>query len=213
MCEALTLRRTARRVKSPGTARRSTFHHGNLPQALVTAAMAEIERVGIEGVSLRELAEKVGVARSAPYRHFSSKKELIEAAAAVVQNELLQAYASIPADLSPKSRLKTACEAYLNYIQEHPRLIQLLAAEKVIWPGQRIDQPPPKRSALALFRQMVGALMPDADGKAIDAATTACWSALHGLAMLRAAGIFQPFPADSIRQEDILNRILMMVAY
>lgn len=192
--------------------RRSTFHHGNLPQALVAAAMAEIERVGIDGVSLRDLAEKLGVSRSAPYRHFSSKKALIEAAASVVQNEISQAYASIPADLPPKSRLKTACTAYLNYIQEHPRLIRLLAAEKVIWPGQDTEQPPPDNSAFSQFRQMVGALMPRADERAIDAATTACWSALHGLATLRAAGILLPSSKGAVTQEDILNRILMMAA-
>ena len=60
----------------------STYHHGDLRAALLKVAAAEIERVGYESLSLRELAEKLGVSRAAPYRHFADRRALLAAVAA-----------------------------------------------------------------------------------------------------------------------------------
>ena len=60
----------------------SSYHHGDLRAALVKAAAAEIERSGYENLSLRELAESLGVSRAAPYRHFADRRALLAAVAA-----------------------------------------------------------------------------------------------------------------------------------
>ncbi|MGB6235906.1 MAG: helix-turn-helix domain-containing protein, partial [Bradyrhizobium sp.] len=49
---------------------KSTYHHGNLASALVDAALKQVEQGGAEAVSLRDLAQSLGVSRAAPYRHF-----------------------------------------------------------------------------------------------------------------------------------------------
>ena len=54
-----------------------TYHHGDLRAALITAAAAEIERVGYENLSLRELAASLNVSRAAPYRHFVDRRALL----------------------------------------------------------------------------------------------------------------------------------------
>ena len=53
---------------------RPTYHHGDLREALLQAAKALIAEAGIENLSLRKLAERAGVSRTAPYHHFSDKK-------------------------------------------------------------------------------------------------------------------------------------------
>jgi len=55
----------------------SSYHHGDLRAALIKAATAEIERGGYENLSLRELADSVGVSRGAPYRHFADRRALL----------------------------------------------------------------------------------------------------------------------------------------
>ncbi len=57
---------------------RKPYHHGNLRQALVTAALKLIEEKGPLGFTLAEAARDAGVSASAPYRHFRGRDELIE---------------------------------------------------------------------------------------------------------------------------------------
>ena len=50
------------------------YHHGALKETLLAEALHELETEGLEGVSLRKVAEAVGVSKSAPYRHFADKR-------------------------------------------------------------------------------------------------------------------------------------------
>ncbi len=57
------------------------YHHGNLRQALVEAALALIEEKGPAGFTLSEAAKRAGVTPAAVYRHFEGREELIAEAA------------------------------------------------------------------------------------------------------------------------------------
>jgi len=53
------------------------YHHGNLRQALVDAALALIEEKGPTGFTLSEAAKQAGVTPAAVYRHFAGRDDLI----------------------------------------------------------------------------------------------------------------------------------------
>jgi len=57
------------------------YHHGNLRQALVDAALLLIESKGPTGFALSEAAKEAGVTPAAVYRHFSGREDLIAEAA------------------------------------------------------------------------------------------------------------------------------------
>ncbi|MGV6813355.1 MAG: TetR/AcrR family transcriptional regulator [Brevirhabdus sp.] len=57
------------------------YHHGNLRQALVEAALGLIEAKGPQGFTLAEAAKQAGVTPAAVYRHFAGRDELIAEAA------------------------------------------------------------------------------------------------------------------------------------
>ena len=57
---------------------RSSYHHGNLRQALVEATVRLIEENGPQGFTLAEAARLAGVSAAAPYRHFTGRDELLE---------------------------------------------------------------------------------------------------------------------------------------
>ena len=53
------------------------YHHGNLRQALVEAALALIAERGPQGFSLSEAAKQADVTPAAVYRHFAGRDELL----------------------------------------------------------------------------------------------------------------------------------------
>ena len=57
------------------------YHHGNLRDALVEAAVDVVREGGPEALSLRELARRVGVSHAAAYRHFADREALVDVVA------------------------------------------------------------------------------------------------------------------------------------
>jgi len=57
--------------------KRTTFRHGNLPDALIKAAIRRIEEHGGASITLRDLAHDTGVNHRAIYRHFPDKESLL----------------------------------------------------------------------------------------------------------------------------------------
>jgi AcrR family transcriptional regulator len=56
---------------------RGAYHHGDLEQALLEAALATIRREGVQGLTLRGVGTQLGVSRTALYRHFEDKAALV----------------------------------------------------------------------------------------------------------------------------------------
>ena len=67
------------------------YHHGDLKNALVRSARAQIAEGGAAALNLRALAREVGVTHPAVYRHFASKEVLLEAVAQEGFEELADA--------------------------------------------------------------------------------------------------------------------------
>lgn len=65
----------------PAKKPRNSYHHGNLRRALLDEALATIRANGVEGLTLREIGARLGVSRTALYRHFADKSALLEAVA------------------------------------------------------------------------------------------------------------------------------------
>ena len=57
------------------------YHHGNLRQALLDEALATIHTEGVAALTLRAIGARVGVSRTALYRHFADKRALLTAVA------------------------------------------------------------------------------------------------------------------------------------
>ena len=57
------------------------YHHGNLKQALIEAALSLIEAKGPTGFTLSEAAKTAGVTPAAVYRHYQGREDLIAEAA------------------------------------------------------------------------------------------------------------------------------------
>jgi AcrR family transcriptional regulator len=102
------------------------FHHGNLKQALLDAALAAPD---IEGLSLNQLAAGVGVTPAAVYRHFGSREDLLGEVTSIGFDRLEAQFAEVfDIDLPPASvtdaraRLEGLAHAYLGFADDEPAL-------------------------------------------------------------------------------------------
>src|ERR1700751_4159428 len=96
--------------------KRKPYHHGNLREELLEAAISLIAEVGPTAFTLREVARRAGVSHNAPYRHFRHKDDLIASVAAEGYRELTDAMRRAAAK-HPRAvdRLKHAGLAYIEF--------------------------------------------------------------------------------------------------
>ena len=120
---------------SEAVRRRSTYHHGNLHDALIEATIAEIEESGVEALSLRRVAQRSGVTAGAPFRHFASKRELLSAVALVATQRLLALVdAAIMENGSGAAldRFRAFGTAYIDWALNHPTHLRVVSDRQLI---------------------------------------------------------------------------------
>lgn len=98
------------------------YHHGNLRQALVDAALLLIEEKGPTGFTLSEAAKQAGVTPAAVYRHFEGREDLI-AEAALQGYEIfgdLMEFAYQSGQPSALQAFEATGRAYLAFARRYP---------------------------------------------------------------------------------------------
>jgi AcrR family transcriptional regulator len=110
------------------------YHHGDLRSTLLSAANVLLKETGIEGLSLRKLADKVGVSRTAPYHHFKDKNQLLCAIAeqGFVHWQQDAAFIFNQTGLSPKEKYRQFFHGYISYAADNPELYDLMFG-RTIW--------------------------------------------------------------------------------
>ena len=101
---------------------KKAYHHGNLREDLVTAALEIITRHGAAALTLRSVAKRLGVSQTAPYRHFSSKETLLAAVANQGFAALLSRFREgiEAAGTRPLDRFRSISITYAAFALEHP---------------------------------------------------------------------------------------------
>jgi AcrR family transcriptional regulator len=102
--------------------RKQGYHHGNLRQALVDAALDLITRQGPTGFTLSEAAKQAGVTPAAVYRHFEGREELIAEAARQgyeIFADVMQ-YAYDKGQPSALAAFEATGRAYLAFARQYP---------------------------------------------------------------------------------------------
>ncbi len=102
--------------------RRDSYHHGNLREALVEAALRLIGERGPGGFSFAEVARAAGVSPAAPYRHFRDRNALVAEVARLgyerLADELEAAWANGAPD--PVAAIENCGKAYLSFARRDP---------------------------------------------------------------------------------------------
>ncbi len=169
--------------KKPGS-----YHHGDLRAALLAETAAMIAEDGVTSVTMRELSRRLGVSRSAAYRHFPDKSSLLVAVAATGFLHLQARLEKIAAN-DPRAgidRVRLMGETYLRFALENPAQYRLMYGKEAL---ERGEMPELRESADALFALLIGVIRAQQRGGGIrrgdpEALAYVAWGAMHGLASL-----------------------------
>ncbi len=106
------------------------YHHGDLSEALIEQAIASVDAVGAEHVSLRAVAAAVGVSPSAAYHHFADKEALMGAVSErgffELDSFILKQVSEDADQCDPLELMRHSANAYISFAVDHPHLFQVM---------------------------------------------------------------------------------------
>jgi AcrR family transcriptional regulator len=175
------------------------YHHGDLRDALVQAALAEAERGGPEAINISALAKKLGVSQPAPYKHFADRETLM---AAVTVEAFRQFTASLRESIarpSKRAKLSRLAHATLDFGLRRNGLYRLMFASRVVASAPKDSEI--HVAAAETFRLLVDALEAPAVGFLRERSGLKIWAALHGVVTLAEQGLMTGEIAHASREE------------
>ena len=161
-------------------------HHGDLKAALIDAGLTEVEEKGLESLSLRSIAARVGVSHTAPKNHFDGLRGLLTAIATVGYErhaaEMLRDVENQPQGMA---RLIAAGNGYVRFARDHPELFKLMFSNTLCDADDLELKQAEKRSYNVLRSIAHGLDWDKADAPGGPWRTEwMLWSMVHGYAML-----------------------------
>lgn len=186
---------------------KKNYHHGDLRPTLLAAATEMINEGGIDALSLRKLAEKVGVSRTATYHHFKDKHDLLCAVAAQgftlwrsIEEEIFK-----DQTLNVRDRYRKFVFSYITFAADHPAIYDLMFGQ-LLWKESNGNKAL-RDVAYPSFQYQVqmtqtwqekGILPPGENTLRLAQVT---WATMHGIARLVIDGIY----ADASNVEEMCD--------
>ncbi len=174
-----------------GGTRRRSYHHGDLRQALLDAALDLLRSGGTEALTLRAVAREVGVSQTAPYRHFTDRRALVAGVAEqafarmgdVITSAVRTGEPGLPA-------LRRGLAAYVAFAHQHPAEYRVMFGPDL---ARRQDLSQLEDVAVGVFNLLHDGIARLQHAGLLGAGDTAlmaitAWATLHGLVMLSLDG-------------------------
>jgi AcrR family transcriptional regulator len=190
---------------------KETYHHGNLREALLESALALLQEVGLESLTLREVARRAGVSPGAPYHHFKDKAELVQALAQRSLETLDKiSREAIQNKSTPTEKLHAVGLAYVMYAVERPAEFRIMfRPEMGLLP---VVPDPATAPVFGVLIKIIREFPTVQSSQEISAAITA-WSLVHGLAVLLLDGPLQRIVTDKREIEALAKEVTARVTF
>ncbi|WP_082464086.1 TetR/AcrR family transcriptional regulator [Dethiosulfatarculus sandiegensis] len=172
-----------------------TYHHGALRQALISEALNIIGKKGVSAVTMRGLGQALGVSRTAAYRHFDNKHDLLCAVAEDGFNAIADRYGKIVEEAGPDAQTTMAAlgRAYVHFAQEFPNMFRLMFSSELAGQARK----PSLRAAVHRSNLVLGATVLQCQKQGVirqgdpQVLANILWAGMHGLARLLVDGQLQ----------------------
>lgn len=185
----------------------------DLKESCVRAAREVIAERGIDALSLRDVARRLGVSHQAPYKHYPSRDHLLAEVMRRCFADFARALDSRPAAHSTRDDLAQLGRTYLSYASTHPLEYQLMFATP--WPTPA-EHPALARDAAHAFdvlRRVLQRLYPEHTPAAeIDATALFIWSCMHGLAGIQQGNVLEQLDLDASVSGHASDHILQRIS-
>lgn len=178
-----------------------SYHHPDLRKKLLQTAVKLLKEDGIKGFSMRKLASRAGVSHGAPYRHFTSKDEILACIMMEghkrLREDLLAARKACPGGIQEK--LKALGKAYLDFSKRNPEHLKVMFTRDGLVSSEKLGHMPDdvdssEYDSFGVLAETVGEAQ--AEGflsGTIDPGvlSLSIWTEIHGLAILCNEGLIK----------------------
>lgn len=200
---------------------RSSYHHGNLREALAHAAADLAAQGGPDAVTIRGAAREVGVTPTAAYRHFANQTDLYHAAKQQAMAGMAEAMVGYLAEVPTEgdeveialARMTSTGRGYIRFALDQPGIFKTCFTGGLLGPDEEMPDALQlaEKAPYALLTEMldrlveVGYLDP-ADRPGAEAGP---WAGVHGLALLLIDGPLRRLTAEE--RETAIEQVLAML--
>lgn len=178
----------------------------DLSRRILDAARHLLVSHGYEAISMRRIADQVGVTATSLYLHYDNKDALFQA---LVDEGMEMLFANLSASIEncngEEERIEALCRAYIDFGLENPEYYDLMF---VIKPKHMERFPVEKyRRARRNLDLLIEALVGDEFGREIDMLrlrATIVWASLHGtVSLINARRVDQSLPEPALIGEAV----------
>jgi AcrR family transcriptional regulator len=175
----------------------AAYHHGDLRRALLAETARTIRKEGVDGVTLRAVGKRLGVSRTALYRHFADKPALLAAVARegfqAFTRELSQAWAAAGGG---RNGLRAMGTAYITFAIANPSHYRVMFGAFKDLCERDAELAADAQASFQVLLDAVVMLQKDGLLRADPPQMLAqhIWAAVHGVAMLAIDGQLGPDP-------------------
>ena len=180
--------------------KKTAYHHGNLRGQLITAARDLIEKHGPDGFSMSDACRLAGVSTAAPYRHFSSKQDLLTEVA-------MDGLARLGTDMEHKASahprgtvqsIAAIGRAYVAFANREPHTFRLMFSTEPHSGRLTEVKQVGMRSYGILLKEVAKYLGEDSISDTVLRSAFPLWTQVHGLSFLSIDGKLEvtDFPVD-----------------
>ncbi|MEL6278666.1 MAG: TetR/AcrR family transcriptional regulator [Pseudomonadota bacterium] len=163
----------------------------DLKSACIAEAIRIVEEVGLEKLSLREVARRLGVSHQAPYKHFSSRDHILSEVVSKVFADFARYLDDRPRSDDPWIDMRSCGLRYFEYAAEQPLQYRLMFSS-VLPPSKDFPSMVHRaRHAFALLKDCIAALPRGPRNEdEIEQDALFVWSTIHGLVGVMNSDVF-----------------------
>ncbi len=186
--------------------KKTSYHHGNLKEALVETALEMLKTLKPDDLSLRKLAGQLGVSQTAVYSHFKDKTALIAAIAAHGFHDQARYMTDRIRDIKdPYLRLEEIAVAYMQFAFDNRALFQVMFSRDVQDLPEHAELSLNAGKPYSLFAAAWSRYRPDHAHQ-----MPFIWSMIHGQTVLMCDPKFGPAMSRGLSPKDLAQKSIQV---